>query len=148
MLRRVALARTDFSEACNTSAISLTRIGEIGTSLAVTSNYYIFLRSVPLLLVTANVIPISQILATLMMEALGSSETSVLTTAIRRPIPKYGILHSHRLENLKSYMALTGWALYWRGNVLPVRYELGLYIPDDGILHSHGRENFKSYSIL
>jgi hypothetical protein len=26
-------------------------------------------------------------------------------------IPEDGILHSHRRENLKSYIALTGWAL-------------------------------------
>jgi hypothetical protein len=26
-------------------------------------------------------------------------------------IPEDGILHSHRLETLKSYIALTGWAL-------------------------------------
>jgi hypothetical protein len=26
-------------------------------------------------------------------------------------IPVDGILHSHRLENLKSYIALTGWTL-------------------------------------
>jgi hypothetical protein len=26
-------------------------------------------------------------------------------------IPEDGILHSHRLENLKSYKALTGWTL-------------------------------------
>jgi hypothetical protein len=52
-------------------------------------------------------------------------------------IPEDGILHSHRRENLKSYIALTGWALYWRHNVSPVKYELGFYIPEDGILHSH-----------
>jgi hypothetical protein len=43
------------------------------------------------------------------METLSSAETSVLTTATRRNIQEDGILHSHRRENLKSYIALTGW---------------------------------------
>jgi hypothetical protein len=51
------------------------------------------------------------ILFTLMMEALRSSETSVIIRATWRNIPEDGILHSHRRENLKSDIALTGWAL-------------------------------------
>jgi hypothetical protein len=47
------------------------------------------------LLVTANV-PSSPILVTLMMEAIYSSETSVLKRTTRSNIPKDGILHSHR----------------------------------------------------
>jgi hypothetical protein len=38
MLHHVALVRTDVSEELNASFIRVTRIGEIGTTLAVTSN--------------------------------------------------------------------------------------------------------------
>jgi hypothetical protein len=55
------------------------------------------------------------------------------------------ILHSHCHENLKSYIALTGWALWWRHDVSPVRYELGFYILQNSILHNHHRGNLKSY---
>jgi hypothetical protein len=67
-------------------------------------------------LVTANVVPSSPILVTLMTEALSFSETSVLTRSTRRNVLEDGILHSHRRGNLKSYMSF--------------------YIPEDGILQT------------
>jgi hypothetical protein len=82
------------------------------------------------------------------MEALRSSYTSAFTRGTRRNIPENGILHSHRCEYLKSYIALTDWALQRRRNVFPVKYKLGFYIPEDDILHSHRRENVTSYIAL
>jgi hypothetical protein len=69
----VWIVRTDVSEERSSSIIRVTRIGELGTKLAVTSNRSM-LRS-----------------------------TSVLTRATRHHVPGDGILHSHRSENHKSY---------------------------------------------
>jgi hypothetical protein len=80
MLCRVALVRTDVSE-----------------------EILVFLRSVRQLLVTANVVPSSTILLTLMMDAQRSSETSAVGRATRRHIPEDVILLSHRRKNLRSY---------------------------------------------
>jgi hypothetical protein len=62
----------------------------------------VVLRSVLWMLVTTNVVPISSILVTLIMEAIRSSETSVIIRATRRNITEDGILPSHLRENLTS----------------------------------------------
>jgi hypothetical protein len=65
ILSRVALVITDVSEEHSASIIRVTRISELGTTLAV---------------------------------------TSVLTRATPRNIQEDAILHSHRRENVKSYL--------------------------------------------
>jgi hypothetical protein len=82
MLRRVTLVRTDVSEELSASIIR------------------VFLRSVRRLLVTANVVPSSPILVTLMKKALRSSETPVLkephsVTSQKTPffMFQFGLLH-------------------------------------------------------
>jgi hypothetical protein len=102
MLRRLALVWIDVSEEPNASIIKVTRIGELGTTLALTSKpthaakkytacvgllvsanvvpsstILLFLCSVRRLLVTLNVVPSSPILVTL-MEVLGSPKRRFL----------------------------------------------------------------------
>jgi hypothetical protein len=83
MLRLVAIVRTNVSEERIASIIRVTRIVELGTMSALTSN----------------------------QNTLRRNTVYKCTRATRLNTAEDGILHSHRLENLKSYIALTGWTL-------------------------------------
>jgi hypothetical protein len=69
MLRSVSLVRTDVSQERSASIIKVSRIGELGTTLAVTKNR-------------------RTLLVALVMEALSSTETSFLIRATRCNIPE------------------------------------------------------------
>jgi hypothetical protein len=89
-LRRVALVRTDVSEEFSASFIRVIRIGELGTTLAVTSN----------------------------------RRTLLLQESHAVNIPEDTILHSHRRENLQSYM-VQGLAAGWTTERVVVRISEG-----------------------
>jgi hypothetical protein len=81
LLRRVALVRTDVFEEPGASFIRVTKIGELGTTQAATSNRRTLRRNT------------------------NSSETSVLTRATRRNNPEDTILHLH--YNFYAYYSST-----------------------------------------
>jgi hypothetical protein len=94
----MALVRTIVLEELIASVIRVTRIGALGTTLAVTNNRSTLRRSSWLgLPVTANVVSNSTIVVILMTEAIRSSETMVLTGASQCHIQEDGIHNISRV---------------------------------------------------
>jgi hypothetical protein len=101
--------------------------------------------SVRRLLVTAIIVPISAIPVTLMMEAVRSSETPVLTIVTRRNIQEDGILHSHRRDVLQVLHSFN-----WLGTVaekcVSCEVRTGFLYPRNG--HSSFKSEFRPYAML
>jgi hypothetical protein len=93
MLFHVAVVGTDVSDKPIPTSIKVTRVGELGTPLSSNRNR---ISQLLRLLLTANVIPSSPILVTLLKEAKYYSDTSVFTGVTRLNISEDGIIQSDR----------------------------------------------------
>jgi hypothetical protein len=98
--------------------------------------------SVLRLFLTANVVPSSPILVSLMIEEIRSSETSVLTRAPQRAsVTSYGYVPSSPI-----FVTLMMEALGSSETSVHTR-ATRCNIPEDAILHSHRCENLKPYIV-
>jgi hypothetical protein len=96
----------------------------------------------------------SPILITMKVETIRSPETLVSTRATRRNNPEDGAHHSHRRENLKSYIrkGCSSSPIFITMKVKAIRPPETLVptratrrnIPEDGAHHSHRRGNLRS----
>jgi hypothetical protein len=118
LLRYVALVRTGVSEELSASFIRVTRIGELGTTLAVTSN----------------------------RRKLRRNTVRLLPHGVN--IPEDAILHSHRRVNLKSYLYLMTFKQNFLLNILVLDFinlvpadDLSLSLDRIGRQFQHGLTN-------
>jgi hypothetical protein len=96
MLRRVVLLRTNVSGERVAFIIRVTRFGELGTTLAATSNRSKLRRNT--------------------VEATDSSKTSVLTRPTQRNFPEYGILQVLFFTNVHKNSILSIISYYYPRN--------------------------------
>jgi hypothetical protein len=107
-----SIVKTDILEERTASIFRVTKIVELGTTLL--CEYF---RSVRRFVVTANVVPISQIWVTLIMKALRSSVTSVLIRVTRSNIPEDSILHSLRSQRIPLFKVIRFFEIWFSREV-------------------------------
>jgi hypothetical protein len=142
MLHLMTVGRIDVLEELSASIIWVTGIHECNAMYAM-YECNVFLHRVSRLLVTANV-PRSPILVTQMMEALISSETSILPRATRRNIPDDGIVQrGRRMQRWRfryAYSNANGWPIqpFERLNGSHGRAFAGNRMRNSGLQSAHG----------
>jgi hypothetical protein len=110
--------KTNVLEEHIASIVRVTRIGDLGTTLAIT------ISSHRASVASGCFVPTSHFLVTLMMEALSYSGTSVVTRTARRNIPEDDIHHQHseidgtlvksRVQTAEPHVDVTGTRLTTR----------------------------------
>jgi hypothetical protein len=103
------------------SIINVQRISELGT-LSVTRNF---------LMLSAYIVPNALILSTLMMEAIRSSETSVLTRVARRQIVEDGIFIDTAVWKAQLLHSINRLGSVAEMQYVSCEVRNGFYIPED-----------------